>query len=566
MPHECVFLSFSPQLFLRGMQHLNVLHKAGGLASLAGINSMMNIGMNGVDNALSSNLLQQHPQQNQNGGSNKFARLSQGLQNVAAGGNNFSGLSTGNSEKYQFEALRRRGEERLLQLQRMAGNNHNSNNINTCNQGMNSNQNTSSLLYNNSGSNNSVLTDGFGNMGPMGSLFNQIFGSNPTNQFQLQQMMGLGGINGINGGVHKSAPHPKLIARDTALALSPSRPSDHSGNHKQKSRNTSASTSTSNNSNNNSNSKNTPPNLDREQKKSSSNDDRYIPKVRSQLQRLRNLIHGDSQFNFEYIEEDLRKYGYNANATGDMLINGTLSRADRETNTSHLCSNTNEKSNCATIESRFAALANDSSTRSNTGHGSKPTRTSIHSTDKRTQGAATVTPVKNRKVESDDSDDDSTVITRWRTRKPQREQDKSNCTSKVTLDTTSGPARTKENTSFEEAIGDPESLSMDVLPPMSQLSTEYRRTRKPQREQDVFSCEGKEILDTLCDPARNERVSFEEAIDDVESLSMNALPPMSQLPTEYKQKRNKEQNRKQWACRQQWNVLKAARSSKFANA
>lgn len=184
----------------------NVLQKAGGLASLAGMNNMsslagMNMGLNGADNALTSNLLQQQLQQNQNGGANKFAGLSQvaqGLQN-SAGGNNMSGLSAGNSEQDQLEALRQRREELVLQLQRMVGNGgnmNNPNNMNTGNQGMNSNQNASSLLNNNSGGNNSGLPNGLGNMGAMGSLFNQSFGSNPTTQLQLQQMMGLSGING----------------------------------------------------------------------------------------------------------------------------------------------------------------------------------------------------------------------------------------------------------------------------------------------------------------------------------------------------------------------------------
>jgi len=187
----------------------SVLQKAGGLASLAGVNNMsslagMNMGMNGhgVDNALSSNLLQQQLQHNQNGGANKFAGLSQGLQNAAAaGGNSLSGLSTGNSEQDQLEALRQRREELVLQLQRMVGNNNTSNNMNTANQGMNLNQNASSLLNSNSGGNTAGLPNGLGNMG---SLFNQSFGSNPSTQLQLQQMMGLGGFNGINGGGQNS--------------------------------------------------------------------------------------------------------------------------------------------------------------------------------------------------------------------------------------------------------------------------------------------------------------------------------------------------------------------------
>lgn len=190
----------------------NVLQKAGGLASLAGMNNMSRpsgMNMNGVDNALSSKLLQQQLQQNQNGGANNFAGLTQGLQN-SAGGNDMSVHSAGDTEQDQLEALRQRREELVLQLQRMVGNGNNNNsnnmnmNMNTGNQGMNSNQNANSLLNNNPGGNNSGLPNGLGNIGAMGSLFNQSFGSNPTTQLQLQQMMGLGGMNGINGGGQNS--------------------------------------------------------------------------------------------------------------------------------------------------------------------------------------------------------------------------------------------------------------------------------------------------------------------------------------------------------------------------
>jgi len=190
----------------------SVLQKAGGLASLAGVNvnvnvnnmsslAGMNMGMNGVDNALSSNLWQQQLQHNQNGGANKFAGLSQGLHNAAAGENSWSRISTFNSDQDQLEALKQRKDELVLQLQRMVSNNNNFNNINTGNQCMNSNQNASSLLNNNSGSNTAGLPNGLDNMG---SLFNQSFGSNPSTQLQLQQMMGLGGFNGINGGGQNS--------------------------------------------------------------------------------------------------------------------------------------------------------------------------------------------------------------------------------------------------------------------------------------------------------------------------------------------------------------------------
>ena len=188
----------------------SVLQKADGLASLAGVKvnvnvnvnvKNMNIGMNGVDNALSSNLWQQQLQHNQNGGANKFAGLSQGLQNAAAGGNSLPGLSTGNSDQDQLEALKQRKDELVLQLQRMVRNSNNINNTNTANQGMNLNQNASSLLNSNSGSNTAGLPNELGNMG---SLFNQRFGSSPSTQLQLQQMMGLGGFNGINGGGQNS--------------------------------------------------------------------------------------------------------------------------------------------------------------------------------------------------------------------------------------------------------------------------------------------------------------------------------------------------------------------------
>lgn len=155
----------------------------------------MNMGMHGVDNALSSNLLQQQLQQNQNGGMGQFSGLSQGLQN---GGNNLTGLQTGNIEQDQLEALRLRREELVLQLQRMVGNNTNSNIIGAGVQGMNSNHNGNGLMTSNAGNNAALLPNGLGsmggNMGAMGSLLNQSLGSNPT--AQLQQMMGIGGING----------------------------------------------------------------------------------------------------------------------------------------------------------------------------------------------------------------------------------------------------------------------------------------------------------------------------------------------------------------------------------
>lgn len=155
----------------------NLLQNVGGLASLAGMNTngslggLVNFNGSGIDNVLNT-----------------------GLGNIATNQTSLNGLTNGTSEQDQLDALRQRREELVLQLQRMVGNN-NSDSIGNANaNGMQGLSNLGSNFLGNN-TNNAVLQNGLGNVGgAMGSLLNQGLNNNTT--AQLQQIMGLSGLNG----------------------------------------------------------------------------------------------------------------------------------------------------------------------------------------------------------------------------------------------------------------------------------------------------------------------------------------------------------------------------------